>query len=180
MTGLKKVFIEMERCVGCKSCEIACQVEHSQSKDIYQAIFELPKPRRFDTVLKFQEFNASLRCAHCEDAPCVNVCPTGALTHDEDTHLVVYDTTKCIGCWQCAMVCPFGAIYPNYETLTATKCDGCINRVKNGKIPACVEACPTNALIYADVDEMEQYKREHVVKELIKGPKTSIYNLGVI
>lgn len=177
---MKKVFLDLSKCTGCKSCEIACTVEHSQTKDLFKAILEIPKPRKFNTVFKFENFKASLRCAHCEDAPCVNICPTGALRHDVDTGLVLYDTNKCIGCWQCAMICPFGAIYPNLETMTATKCDGCVHRVKSGQIPACVEACPTNALIYTDPEELEQFKREKVVKELVKGPKEPLYNVGVI
>ncbi len=169
---MEKVFIDPSRCTGCKSCEVACAIEHSISKDIYKAIFEEPAPLRFNTVIKFDDFIASLRCAHCEDAPCVSVCPTSAIYRDKETNLVVYNTFKCIGCWQCAMACPFGAIYPDLSKNVARKCDGCNDRVKSGRIPACVESCPTNALIYTDVITLEQFKRVSTISTLAKATKT--------
>ncbi|CUT03542.1 4Fe-4S dicluster domain-containing protein [Candidatus Kryptonium thompsonii] len=169
---MKKVFIDPSRCTGCKSCEIACAVEHSISKNIYKAIFEEPRPPRFNSVLKLDGFIASLRCNHCEDAPCVAVCPTSAIYRDSETNLVVYNNAKCIGCWQCAMACPFGAIYPDIERKVARKCDGCNDRVKSGMIPACVEACPTNALIYTDVSTLEHFKRISTISSLSKSTKT--------
>lgn len=170
---MKHIFIDAARCTGCKSCELACAVEHSKSKDLFEAIYESPIPPRFNTVIQFDDFNASLRCVHCEDAPCVSVCPTGSLSRNAETNLVVYDTSKCIGCWQCAMTCPFGAIYPAHvadlERMVATKCDGCYQRVGSGRIPACVEACPTNALVYTEPVELEKYKKENLMKSIVKG-----------
>lgn len=180
---MKHIFIDAPRCTGCKSCEIACAVEHSMSKNLYEAILEHPTPPRFNTVIQFDDFNASLRCVHCEDAPCVSVCPTGAISRESKTDLVTYDTSKCIGCWQCAMVCPFGAIYPRYqpdlERKVATKCDGCYQRVGSGNIPACVEACPTNALIYTEADELEKYKKENLMKSIVRGSEVIILEPGV-
>ncbi|MCS7229864.1 MAG: 4Fe-4S dicluster domain-containing protein [Candidatus Kryptonium sp.] len=169
---MKRVFIEPAKCTGCKSCEIACAIEHSVSKDLYKAIFEEPHPPRFNTVLKFDGFMASLRCNHCDDAPCVAICPTSAIYRDSETDLVVYNDTKCIGCWQCAIACPFGAIYPDLDRKVSRKCDGCNERIKSGGIPACVEACPTNSLIYTDVVTLEQYKKISTLSALSKTTKT--------
>ncbi|MEN3039423.1 MAG: 4Fe-4S dicluster domain-containing protein, partial [Candidatus Kryptonium sp.] len=131
-----------------------------------------PRPPIFNTVLKFDSFMASLRCVHCEDAPCVAVCPTSAIYRDIETNLVVYNTAKCIGCWQCAMACPFGAIYPDLERKVSRKCDGCNERVKSGRIPACVEACPTNSLIFTDITTLEQHKKITTLSALSKTTKT--------
>ena len=106
---MKTVFVRQERCVGCRHCEVACAIEHSESKDLLSSIQEKPgsSPRIFveaiDNYLKFPN-----RCRHCDPAPvCRSVRPD--LFSDEDTGSVLL-TMKCIGCAVCAMACPFGII----------------------------------------------------------------------
>jgi len=154
---MEKIFCDIRKCLGCKSCEIACAVEHSASKNIFQAIMEEKKPRQRVVVRSTSKEPFPLRCRHCEDAPCVQACMSGAMYKDEQG-VTRHDPDKCVGCWMCIMVCPFGAI-SRQENL-ALKCDLCPDREDSF---ACVEACPTNALFVGTWEEfkkkLEQEKR---------------------
>lgn len=143
MSGSKEIFVRLDRCVGCHSCELACAVEHSESKSLFGAMTETPAPRK---RLYIEEQKVPLLCRHCEDAPCVRVCRTGALLQDELTRLVTQDTDRCIGCWMCVMVCPYGVVGRLQERRVAVKCDRCPDR----ESPACTAACPTGALVFAE------------------------------
>ena len=151
--GLEIVYINPEKCTGCRSCEMACAVEHSRSKDLYEAIFEEPTPKPRLKVVAVDFFNVPMRCQHCEEAPCLDVCPTGAILKTEEG-FVVLNQNSCIGCLMCVMVCPFG--HPKYEPeyRSVLKCDFCVDKVRQKSEPACVEACPTNALRYGALEEI--------------------------
>jgi carbon-monoxide dehydrogenase iron sulfur subunit len=159
---MKTVFVNPERCVGCKQCEVACAVEHSRSKDLYQAVFEMPKPRPRIHVGPGVFLNSSFpnKCRHCDPAPCMAVCPTAAISRDLGLEIVTIDESKCITCAMCAMVCPFDVIrYYQAPVIqakkpVALKCDHCIERQRQGGIPACVEVCKAGALVFGDVNEL--------------------------
>jgi len=156
------VFVNPERCIGCRQCEYACSVEHSQSKDATAALRESPQPRARIHVSPGQSLNSSFpnRCRHCDPAPCEQVCPTGAVARDVDRDLVLIDVHKCIACAMCAMVCPFDAVtfFPQANGMpvrvVATKCDGCIERLQESREPACVEACKVDALVFGELNEL--------------------------
>lgn len=157
---MKTVFVFPERCVCCKQCEVACAVEHSQSKDLYQAVFEAPRPRPRIHVAPGIYMNTAFpnKCRHCDPAPCMMVCPTGAISREGD--IVLINGDRCITCAMCAMVCPFDVI--RYyeapvllgERTVALKCDHCIERQKQGRIPACVEVCKVGALQFGELNEL--------------------------
>jgi len=159
---MKTVFVHPERCVGCKQCEIACAVEHSLSKDLYQAVFETPKPRPRIHVAPGIYLNTSFpnKCRHCDPAPCMAVCPTAAISRNADLDIVLIDGNKCITCAMCAMVCPFDVIryyqaaVLQLDRTVALKCDHCIERQQQGEIPACVEVCKVGALDFGDINEL--------------------------
>ncbi len=140
----KTIFTITERCVACKSCEIACSVEHSASRTLFGAAFEETKSRSRMKVQAAGAYSYPLNCNHCENASCMNACPTGAMRRNPDTNSVYVATENCIGCWMCVMACPFGAVTPDHINKTALKCDRCPDRVENGLNPACVDACPVN------------------------------------
>jgi carbon-monoxide dehydrogenase iron sulfur subunit len=119
---------------------------------------EPPVARRI--VQAFEGVNLSLSCRHCEDAPCMDACITGALTKDPHG-VVVCDTQRCVGCWMCVMVCRFGLIAP---TLIAAKCDMCPAREGlAGKARyACVEACPTDALFAGRYEDFQVQLKQTV------------------
>jgi carbon-monoxide dehydrogenase iron sulfur subunit len=156
---MKEVFIDIERCTGCKSCEIACSVAHSASKDLAGAISESPPPRKRVHVEKAFQFSYPGRCMHCSDAACITACPSGAMHRDAATGGVTVDEERCMGCWMCAMVCPFGAISMSPDRKVALKCDLCAERQGEGREPACVEACPTRALTFREPAEVSREKR---------------------
>jgi len=164
---MKTVFVNPERCIGCKQCQIACAVEHSKSKNLYQAIAEDRKPRPRVLVGPGVVLDTSFpnKCRHCEPAPCMSVCPTGAISRDGDTGTVVVDVDKCITCAMCAMVCPFDVItfYPSYKATldkaVAIKCDHCIDRLRRDEVPACVDACKVGALVFGDINELVKAAR---------------------
>lgn len=137
-----KIYCDISKCLGCKSCEIACALEHSRSKDIFKAAREKSLPRKRVETQKINGKIISLRCQHCQSAPCVAACMSGALFKDEAGGATLQDSDKCVGCWMCIMSCPFGAIIQDKAKHIALKCDLCPDREDY----ACVAACPTGAL----------------------------------
>ncbi|MCK4245191.1 MAG: 4Fe-4S dicluster domain-containing protein [Candidatus Omnitrophica bacterium] len=150
---MKRLFVDVERCLSCRSCEIACAVEHSQSKDLFSSLKEEPGPRsrtKVERDTKLQTF--PLQCRHCEEPYCIDACISGAVSKDPETGLVILDEDKCVGCWMCVMVCPFGVIRPAKEKKIALRCDLC----QDNEIPACVAACPTKALFFGELKDFKK------------------------
>lgn len=161
---MKEVFVRLDRCQGCKSCEMACAVEHSASKNLFAAASEKPRPVRRIYVEMAEGEKVPLVCRHCEDAPCVAVCRTGAMTQDPLTGIVERSEENCVGCWMCAMVCPYGVIGRHTEVRKAVKCDRC----KSLDVPACVAACPTGALIFATQREFVEMMRKEAAARIAR------------
>jgi carbon-monoxide dehydrogenase iron sulfur subunit len=160
---MRTVFVNPERCIGCLQCELACAVEHSASRDESVAFREVPTPRKRVHVeagpvpgLAFPN-----RCRHCDPAPCLNVCPTGAIVRDAEIEVVLVDAKRCIGCAMCAVVCPFDVLTfhpladgPGAEAPVAVKCDGCADRLRAGEEPACSEVCKVDALVFGELNDL--------------------------
>lgn len=164
---MQQVQINYERCIGCRHCEIACIIEHSESKDIFKAIQEASLPERMLNIEVSQDGKTyPINCRHCELPLCMNVCPMSAIKKEDE--IVAVDPYLCIGCGMCGLACPFGIIrYGIFKgRRIAQKCDGCKERVSFGRIPACVEACKTGALVYMPIEEYEKEKRMEIVSEI--------------
>ena len=99
-------------------------------------------------------YHVSLGCQHCNDPACVQVCPTGAMHKDAETGLVSVDAGKCIGCGYCAMACPYNVPTVDRTLGHSVKCDGCAERVAEGKNPMCVDACPLRALEFGLLEDI--------------------------
>lgn len=159
---MKTVFVNPERCIGCRQCEFACAVEHSASRDPVLASWEDPpaKPRIHVETGSWLNSSFPSKCRHCDPAPCQQACPTGAIFRDPEHDLVLLDGDKCIACAMCAMVCPFDAVTFHAQAriapprLVATKCDGCVLRLGRGEEPACVEVCKVDALVFGELNEL--------------------------
>lgn len=163
------LVVKVDRCLGCKSCELACAVEHSESKNLFAAIGERPVPRTRLSVAQGDGFAVPLQCRHCQDAPCIEICPTKALHRADEDSPVVIEHDLCIGCNWCVLACPFGVISVDSEGRTITKCDQCFERVERGELPACVSACPSGALEFKRVDEVVKDKRQAYLLQIERG-----------
>lgn len=140
--------IDNRKCIGCHACTVACKSEHDVPIGVnrtwvkYVEKGEFPDTRRLFNVM---------RCNHCADAPCVDICPTEALYTRKDG-IVDFDDRRCISCKACTQACPYDAIYLHPETMTAAKCNYCTHRTDIGLEPACVVVCPEHAIISGDMD----------------------------
>jgi Fe-S-cluster-containing hydrogenase component 2 len=140
MMGKKQLKIFSERCIGCRSCELACSLEKGgQSRPGYSRIATLIS--QDDTVC------FPIVCFQCEDVPCAEACPAGAIQRDEFSGVVRIREEDCNGCGQCISACPFGNMLFDTEKEKAKKCDLC-----EGK-PVCLEFCPTHAIEYLEQEE---------------------------
>jgi carbon-monoxide dehydrogenase iron sulfur subunit len=170
------LLVDIGRCLGCRSCELACAVEHSVARQLVAAIAEHPRPASCVAVEGAEGLSIPLQCRHCEDAPCVSVCPTGAMEKLGPNQPVVSNKARCIGCRLCIVACPLGAIRLRSDGKAALKCDLCIERLRAGRQPACVEACMTGALRLASHDEVIVARRRSAaaaVAEAFKSAKAA-------
>jgi len=140
---VRRIYAKEEVCIGCRLCEIHCQVEHSASRDIIKTFKkEIPSPSRV-AVEEKEATSFALQCRHCSEPFCAYACITGAIRQDLATGEIVHDPEKCIGCWTCVLLCPRNAIRPDLRgPRVAVRCDLCPGR----EIPACIEFCPNDAL----------------------------------
>ncbi|PYT01561.1 MAG: 4Fe-4S ferredoxin [Acidobacteria bacterium] len=141
-------IIDNRKCIGCHACTVACKAEHEVPIGVnrtwvkYIEKGSFPDTRRLFSVM---------RCNHCADAPCVEICPVESLFTRKDG-IVDFDDRRCIGCKACTQACPYDAIYMHPDEHTSAKCNYCSHRVDIGLEPACVNVCPEHAIISGDMD----------------------------
>ena len=151
------IYVREEVCIGCTLCEVHCSVEHSASRSIVAAFkAEETRPLARIRVGKHPDGFLPAQCRHCADAPCVAACLAGALTKDPATGIVDVDPARCIGCWACILVCPYGAIRRDQAHNIIAKCDLCPGR----EVPACVANCPNEALLSDGIGPRQAYRRD--------------------
>ncbi len=143
--------IDNRRCIGCHACTIACKAEHEIPLGSFRTWVKYVEKGHFPDV---RRFFTVLRCNHCRDAPCVNICPTHALFHREDG-IVDFDNEYCIACKSCMAACPYDAIYIDPSTETAAKCNYCAHKIESRLKPACVTVCPVQAIIAGDLGDSQ-------------------------
>ncbi len=155
---MKRIVADPTKCMACRACEIACALAHADTDDLVEALLEKgAKPRIY--IESAGSLVVPLQCRHCEEAPCVVVCPSGALSRPDSSGPVRVDEGKCIGCSFCVQSCPFGVIRlarrPGADTsegpMAVVKCDLCAKRQADGLEPACVTSCPVGALVFVEV-----------------------------
>ena len=163
----KIIACRVERCLGCRSCEVACALEHSTSKDLRGAVREWPRPQRRVAVETAGAHSLPIQCRHCEDGLCQLVCPTGAIHRDDATGIVSVCDDLCIGCKLCTLMCPLGVLRVGHAGRSTIKCDQCLDRQADGREPACVEACPTDALQLVEANEVRDDNRHLVAVNIV-------------
>ncbi len=160
-------IIDNRKCIGCHACTTACKSEHRVPVGVNRTWVkqvekgEFPHTRRLFSVM---------RCNHCSDAPCVEICPVEALFIRPDG-IVDFDKERCIGCKSCMQACPYDALYIDPETHTAAKCNYCAHRIDIGLEAACVNVCPEHAIISGDMDNAETEIAQLLAREPVKARK---------
>ena len=141
--------IDNRRCIGCHACTVACKAEHEDPIGVNKTWVSYIEKGVYPDVSR--AFHV-MRCNHCADAPCVEICPTASLETRPDG-IVDFDPGRCIGCKACMQACPYDAITIHPQSGTATKCNYCAHRVDVGREPACVVVCPTEAIVIGDLQD---------------------------
>jgi molybdopterin-containing oxidoreductase family iron-sulfur binding subunit len=175
------MVIDLDKCIGCQACSVACRLENNVSfvgpdeASAGRAVFW--NEVFSHTVGEYPNVTTTIvprPCFHCENPPCVKVCPVGATYRDEETGLVLQRYERCIGCRYCTVACPYGARYFNWRRPQwpegmeqyqnpdialrpmgiVEKCLFCVHRLEKGlPIPACNQACATGARYFGDLDD---------------------------
>jgi tetrathionate reductase subunit B len=150
--SLKKygMVIDTNRCIACHGCTIACTSENNVPDGHYRSWVKIMSKGRYPNVSS--HFLPRL-CNNCEDAPCLNLCPTGATYRTYEDGVVHVNREICVGCRICVVACPYGSRFINPITNTADKCDFCYHRITKGLQPACVDACTGKARIFGDLND---------------------------
>jgi anaerobic dimethyl sulfoxide reductase subunit B (iron-sulfur subunit) len=162
-------YLDRSRCSGCFACAVACMdqndLEVSDGAAAWRHVFTVENGAFPDAHLTY----ISLACMHCEDAPCLLACPTGALHRGAGGQVVGVETDLCIGCHSCSIACPFGV--PRFAADGKMhKCDLCGERLQHGLEPACVRVCPTKALRQGDPNELGLGVERKAAERLAREP----------
>lgn len=199
--------IDLHRCIGCNTCAVACKLKNNLPNDMWWNRILTVGGEAIDTAsgtypnakLSFLPLN----CQHCENPSCVKACPVGATYKRKEDGIVVQDSDKCIGCRYCMVACPYSGVRqfnwkkpeyyvdfpvgdinaPEHQYNTVEKCNFCVNRLAEGKEPACMEMCPGRARYFGDIDDPNSEVSKaiqgrsyfHLLEE--KGTKPSVYYL---
>jgi formate dehydrogenase iron-sulfur subunit len=172
----KGFFTDTTICIGCKACEVACKQWNQLPDDglffsgmsydntvalgasTWRHVAFIERPLALptqDTAADFSWLFMSDVCKHCQRAGCLEACPTGAIVRTEfDTVFVQPDV--CNGCGYCITACPFGVIERREDDGRAWKCTLCYDRLKEDMTPACAKACPTESIVFGDIDELRR------------------------
>lgn len=171
MTKQYGFYYDADRCIQCRTCELACKSAHNTEPGIkWRRVTETWGGTYPDVTRTF----FSLACMHCEEPACVAVCPTEAISKRVDDGIVVVDTNTCNGCRDCFSACPYSV--PQFaKDGTMQKCDYCTGI---GREPACVEHCPTEALRYGTMEELSRLAAEKGAQKLAgpTGPSLFIFH----
>jgi len=196
------MVIDLKRCVGCYSCALACKCENGTPKGVYWSKVLVSEKGKYPTT---RMIFLPVLCMHCQNAPCIHVCPTGA-TYKRNDGIVLVEYDKCMGCRYCELSCPYDArvfmeelkafqpdgvltpyeerVYKKHHLGVAEKCQFCADRVDQGLEPSCVDTCPGFARFFGDLNDptsevCELISAKNARQLLVElGTGASVYYIG--
>lgn len=176
------MVVDLRKCIGCQACTVACIMENDVPEDAFRthvSVYEVLRERQDPAMVMLPRL-----CNHCDDPPCIPVCPVEATFKAENGEVLV-DASRCVGCAYCVQACPYDARFINHETQTADKCTFCYHRTQEGLLPACVETCVGGARNFGDLNdpesEVSRMLRENPVSVLRPEMHTNpnVYYIGL-
>jgi len=186
------VLVDVSKCTGCRGCQVACKQWNDlpAGRSVQTGTYQNPKdlnPTTWNLILfnedfierdgekQVRSFFRLHKCMHCTKPVCLDVCPSQAIYRDEETGAVVIDQEKCDGVGVCGEACPWDIPQLDVLNRKSTKCNFCIERIKDYKKPACVNTCVGNALTFGKKSEIYAMAEERLEKLKPKYPDASVY-----
>lgn len=175
------MVVDLRKCIGCQACTVGCIMENQVPEHGFRTIVSTYE---VETKGVTNAYMLPRLCNHCQNPPCVPVCPVGA-TWSEPDGVVVVDNTRCVGCGYCVQACPYDARFINSKTQTADKCTFCLHRVRAGLLPACVETCVGGARVFGDLAHPDSAVSRLVAENEVKvlkpelGTKPHVFYIGL-
>lgn len=165
-----RFHFDMTRCIGCQCCVVACNEQNNNPAGVnWRRVGEIEGGQYPDT----KRFHLSMACNHCLDPACLTGCPTEAYIKLEENGVVEHKEEECIGCGYCTWNCPYSVPQFNPERKIVTKCDMCHHRLADGLAPACVAACPEQAIRIEKVNVAE-WRKNHTEADAPSVPESGI------
>ena len=165
------ISTDPQRCIACHACEVACHSENNVPVEASLGKIVVLGPKMVNGKPRMSSL--FVPCFQCEKAWCMEACPTEAIRKREKDGLIHIVESLCVGCKACIMACPWKIPQWNSQAGKAMKCDLCMDRIDAGEQPACVAACPTNALEFGKPEEMSARAREKYGHALLEKTLTA-------
>ncbi|NLF55885.1 MAG: 4Fe-4S dicluster domain-containing protein [Thauera phenolivorans] len=146
------MLVDVRKCIGCQACTVSCIQENIVPEGSFRTVVSTYSVKLTDSDQPAGTYVLPRLCNHCDNPPCIPVCPVSA-TYKREDGIVAVDGDRCVGCAYCVQACPYDARFINHETNKADKCTFCAHRVDDGLLPACVETCVGGARIFGDIND---------------------------
>lgn len=174
VNGIRYAMLHDETlCIGCTACMDACREVNNVPQGVSRLEIIRTGPIGVFPDAKYHFYRHS--CQHCDNPPCVSVCPTGASFRDAGTGIVDVNPDRCVGCQYCVAACPYRVRFIHPVSKTPDKCDFCRKtNLKEGKLPACVLSCPTKALTFGNLDDPGSEINQLLVSKPVYRVKVSL------
>lgn len=180
------MLVDVRKCIGCQACTVSCIQENAVPEGSFRTVVSTYSVKLADAVQPAGTYVLPRLCNHCDEPPCIPVCPVGATKKRADG-IVIVDGERCVGCAYCVQACPYDARFINHESNTADKCTFCAHRVDAGLLPACVETCVGGARIFGDLNDpdgelrrrLDAAKSEVKVLKPEQGTEPRVFYIGL-
>lgn len=157
---------DVEQCIGCKACEVACKTKNDSGPGAFYCKMMQVGPKMVNNLPSLE--HVYMACFHCEKPWCVDACPTGAMQRRDKDGIVFVQDNLCVGCKACITACPWGVPQWKSETGKVGKCDLCKDRVDEGLKPACVTKCTTGCLSFTTPEDATNKKRQEFADRILR------------